>query len=126
MNFEEALVVEFDSISLITGKVFPLYTGEGIDPPFLVYVSSEGLYDRTLTEFFQSKTIECEIHIVGNDYEELKTIEREVIAKIISFSNRQLGGTGPLIKSVGYDQPEEMYEGETNLYRASFDMRVRI
>jgi hypothetical protein len=126
MNFEEALVVEFDSISLITGKVFPLYTGEGIDPPFLVYVSSEGLYDRTLTEFFETRTIECEIHIVGNDYEELKAIEREVIAKIISFSNRVLGGTGPLIKSVGYDQPEEMYEGETNLYRASFDMRVRI
>lgn len=127
MDFEEALVLEFNKIPLITGKVYPVFTGEGVDPPFLVYVSSEGTYERTLTEFTGMKTVECEIHVVGNSYEEMKTIIKEVISTIISFRQRVIGGVGgPFVHTLAYEQPEEMFEGDTWIYRASFDMTVRI
>jgi hypothetical protein len=126
MNLEEALVVEFGSIPEIIGKVFPLYTGEGVEPPFLVYVSSEGKYDSSLNEFYTTREISVEIHIVGQDYSELKSVERQVIDKIVSFRGRAIGGSGPFVYTLQYDQPTEMFEGETHIYRASFDMRVRI
>jgi hypothetical protein len=127
MEFEEALVVEFNKIPLITGKVYPVFTGEGVDPPFLVYVSSEGTQERTLTEFTGMKTIECEIHAVGNTYEEMKTLIKAVINTIITFRQRKIGDdSGPFLYTVRYEQPEEMFEGDTWIYRASFDMTVRI
>ena len=127
MDLEEALVIEFDTISGITGKVYPLFTGEGVDPPFLVYVSSEGTYERTLTEFTGMKLIECEIHVVGSNYGEMKSILKDVIEKIISFRQRQIGGVdGPFVQTLQYDQPEEMFEGDTWIYRASFDITLRI
>lgn len=127
MDFEEALVTEFNTISQIEGKVFPLFTGEGVDPPFLVYVSSEGEPERTLTEFTGMKHVSCEIHVVGQSYEEMKSILKEVIAKITSFRRRNIGdATGPFIHTLRYEQPEEMFEGDTWIYRASFDMSVRI
>lgn len=127
MNFEEALVIEFGSIEAITGKVFPLYTGEGVEPPFLVYISSEGSSEKSLTQFYDTRVISCEVHIVGNSYGEMKAIEREIIDIIKSFRNRVIGGIGgPFVHTVGYEQPSEMFEGDTQIYRASFDMRVRI
>jgi hypothetical protein len=126
MILEEALVVEFDTIPEISGKVYPLYTGEGVEPPFLVYLSSEGKYDSSLNEVFTTREITVELHIVGRDYVELKTIERAVISKIISFRGRVIGIDGPMIRTMQYDPPSEVYEGETNIYRASFDMTVRI
>jgi hypothetical protein len=119
--------MEFGSIETLYGKVFPLYTGEGIEPPFLVYVSSEGSSEKSLTQFYDTKVISCEVHIVGNSYGEMKAIEREIIKIIQSFRNRVIGGIGgPFVHTVGYEQPTEMFEGDTHVYRASFDMRVRI
>jgi hypothetical protein len=127
MNFEEALVHEFNKIPLIQGRVFPVFTGEGVDPPFLVYVSSEGTYERTLTEFTGMKLIECEIHVVGKTYGEMKAIIKDVIATIISFRGRIIGDlSGPFVHTLAYEQPEEMFEGDTWIYRASFDMTLRI
>jgi hypothetical protein len=127
MDFEEALVNEFVGIEGLADKVFPLFTGEGVHPPFLIYISSEGKRTQTLTDFLIDRLIEVEIHVVANNYSELKTIEKEVVDTIISFQDRTIGGEGgPYVLMVDYDQPTEMYEGDTQIYRASFDMRVRI
>jgi hypothetical protein len=126
MNFEQALVVEFGSIPTLNGRVFPLFTGEGIEPPFLIYVSSSGRHDTTLNEFLPTKEINLEIHVVGRNYGEMKTLINQVLDKILTFRNRVIGNAGPFIKMVGYEQPTELFEGETGIYRASFDMRVRI
>jgi|SRR3954453_708880 hypothetical protein len=127
MDFEEALVNEFVGIEGLADKVFPLFTGEGVHPPFLIYISSEGKRTQTLSDFLIDRLIEVEIHVVANNYSELKTIEKEVVDTIISFQDRTIGGEGgPYVLMVDYDQPTEMYEGDTQIYRASFDMRVRI
>lgn len=127
MDLEEALSLEFETIPQIQGKVFPLFTGEGIDPPFLIYIPSEGTPERTLNEFTGMKVVECQIHVVGGSYEEMKTILKEVMTKIISFRGRVIGASGgPFIHTLRYEQPEEMFEGETWIYRASFEMTIRI
>jgi hypothetical protein len=126
MDFEEALVHEFNKIPMIQGKVFPVFTGEGVDPPFLVYVPSEGTYERTLNDFTGMKVIECDIHVVGKTYSQMKSIIKEVITTIISFRGRTIGVGGPFIHTLRYEQPEEMFEGDTWIYRASFDMTLRI
>jgi hypothetical protein len=126
MNFEEALVVEFNLILGLENKVFPLRATEGIDPPFLLYISSDGEQLQTLTGFHESIAITCEIHVIANYYAELKQLTKAVIESIKSFQGRVIGIDGPLIKSVFYEQPTEMYEPEVRFYRASFDLRVRI
>jgi len=48
MDFEQALVHELSSITALNGKVFPLSAKEGTNPPFVLYVSSEGKKIQTL------------------------------------------------------------------------------
>lgn len=126
MNFEEALVYELETIPGLNDKVFPLYASEGEEPPFVIYISSEGEPAQTLEGFSKSILIQCEIHIVGNSYSEMKSITRQIVAILQSFFGRTIGIDGAFIKSISYEQPEEVIEREVNLYRSSFDIKVRI
>jgi hypothetical protein len=125
MNFEEALVVELSSISGLINKVFPLSAPEGVNPPFVVYVSSEGVQDKTLEGYLDSKEIVCELHIVHSSYGNLKPLTKQVLAKLQSFCGRNIGVNGPFIKNFTYDTPAEIFEREVNLYRSSFDITVK-
>jgi hypothetical protein len=125
MNFEEALVEEFNTIPNILDKAFPLMAPEGIKPPFIVYVSSEGVQDKTLQGYLSSKEVVCEIHVVHSNYNNVKSLSKQVISKIQSFYGRTIGTDGPFIQNVTYEKPTEVYEKEVNLYRSSFDLTVK-
>ena len=126
MNFEQALVVEFNTITELENKVFPLYATEGIKPPFLIYVSSEGEQVKTLDGFTLFTEIACELHVVAYSYSQMKDLARKVMAKVQNFLGREIGDSEVRIKSISYDQPEEVYEEEIKYYRSSFDVRFKI
>lgn len=126
MNFEQALVSEFSTIEKLNDRVFPLYALEGIKPPFLIYVSSDGNKIQTLGGFTLATEITCEIHVVSMSYAEMKSILSDVLIKIRSFLGRNIGIAGPLIKSVDYEQPTEVFDKSVNYYRGAFDLKVRI
>lgn len=125
MNFEEALASELDSIEGLEGKVYPMGAKEGVKPPFVIYVSSEGVQDKTLDGYLTSKEIDCEIHVVHKKYANMKTLTKLVLAKLQTFYGRSIGTDGPFIKGFSYEKPVEVHEKEVQLYRSSFDIHVR-
>ena len=126
MNFEQALVVEFNTITELENKVFPLYATEGIKPPFLIYISSEGEKVQTLDGFTLSKEIKCELHVLAYSYSQMKDLSRKVMIHVQNLLGRQIGNSEVKIKSLSYDQPEEVYEEEVKYYRSSFEVRFKI
>ncbi|MEH7503287.1 DUF3168 domain-containing protein [Neobacillus drentensis] len=126
MNFEEALKSELNSITGLEDKVFPVFAEEGIKPPFVIYVSSEGQQDKTLDGYLISKEIECEIHVIHSNYSKMKNLTKDALSKLQTFYGRAIGVDGPFIKSLSYDKPIEVHEKEVKLYRSSFDIRVRL
>jgi hypothetical protein len=126
MNFEEGLVYELQSISGLEGKVFPLNATEGTNPPFVIYVSSEGEQLKSLDGTIEDLSdVTCEIHVVAETYEKLKSLLKAVIDKLQSFFGRPIGVDGVSIKSFSMTEPIEGSDEELDYKRSSFEIRVR-
>ena len=125
LNFEEALTAELEAITGLTDRVFPLNATEGLEPPFIVYISNNGEEIMDLGGFSGMYELNAEIHVVAEDYEELKSLEKQVLDKVKSFWGRSIGDGGPLIKSITLTEPIESHENELGYDRVIFDMRVR-
>lgn len=126
MDFEDALTTELVSISGLTDKVFPLVakgkkkTGNPtpIVVPYLIYKSSEGLEEKSLTGYdLDIKRVDCEINIIHKSYDDMKILTRLVLAKVLSFQSRVIGTGGPYIQNVIYENPVELYEEKPDLNR---------
>ncbi|WP_066316960.1 DUF3168 domain-containing protein [Bacillus sp. FJAT-29814] len=125
MNFEEALRAEFETIPGLSNKIFPLAAPEGEKAPFLIYVSSDGIPDKSLQGYLSTREVVCEIYILHDSYASMKALTKAVVAKIISFQGRVIGENGPFIQNATYDDPVKRYEKEISLYRSAFDLRVK-
>jgi|SRR4051812_15108033 hypothetical protein len=125
MNFEEALVYELSEIAEIRDKVFPLSAPEDSEPPFVIYVSSEGVKVQTLEGFSDLTEVTFEIHVTTIDYSLLKSLTKQVMDKIFSFYSRAIGEAGPFIKSVTIDEPAETKIADVDYNRCAFDCHIR-
>jgi|RhiMethySRZTD1v2_1073278.scaffolds.fasta_scaffold670685_1 hypothetical protein len=125
MDFEKALAYELQTIPDLQGKVFPQTAEENIKPPFVVYVSSDGENIMTLSGPTEMTELTCEIHVVAETYEQLKSLVPTIINRTKTFFQRTIGRNGPLIKSVSHIEPVEEIDNNANYYRSSFDIRVR-
>ena len=114
MAFEESLRVDLMTIPELVNKVFPLVAPEGVKTPYVVYVSSEGLEDRTLQGYQASKVVDCELHITSDSYGAMKDLTKKVLTKVKSNLN------------LSYDRPVELYNNEVQLYRTVLEITVRI
>lgn len=125
MNFEEALVYELKTIGGLENKVFPLTAPDNEEPPFVVYVSSEGEQTQTLEGYHDLTSVTCEIHVVAGSYESLKGYSKLVIDKLQTFYGRPIGEGGPVIKYLGMGEPVEGKEADKDYNYSSFDIHVR-
>ncbi|CEG26010.1 tail completion protein gp17 [Bacillus sp. B-jedd] len=126
MNFEEALRQELSDIASLNNKVYPLVAPEGTEAPYVVYVSSEGIQDKSFDGYLQTRTVDFEMNVFAGKYSNLKALTKEVIAKIVSFQGREIGTRGPVIQNVTYHKPVEAYDKDTKLYVSVFDIKVKI
>jgi hypothetical protein len=124
MSLEAAMREELTAISGLTNKIFPVSAPENTATPYLVYLSSEGVNDRTLSGFLSSKTVSVELNILSDTYESLKTITSGVIQRLQSFAGRTIGTAGPYVQEIVIDAPIEAFEDKTKLYIATFEIRV--
>jgi len=120
MSFEPALAQELKTIPELQNRVYPLYAPEanaeqGV--PYLIYASSEGLRDKTLSGYLESKEVRGELNIIARRYGDMKAITRLVIALLVDMIGRKIGTDGPYIKDISYQHPVEMYEPQPDLYR---------
>jgi hypothetical protein len=125
MVFEEALVYELETISGLNDKVFPLSAPEDTEPPFIIYVSSEGKKVRSLEGYSDLTEVTFEIHVTTIHYSDLKSMTKLVMDKINSFYSRAIGVNGPVIKSVSIDEPVESKVEELDYNRCAFDCHIR-
>lgn len=125
MDFEQALAYELQAINGLSGKVFPQNAEEETEPPFVVYISSEGEPIMTLSGPTDMTELTCEIHIITESYEQLKSLTKAVLDRIRSFFQRAIGQNGPRILSVSHVEPVEDIDNNLNYHRSSFDIRVR-
>jgi hypothetical protein len=127
MYFEEALKTELMSIDGLSNKVFPLTAIEGVETPYIVYISSEGLQEKYFEGYSDSKEIKAELHILSNEYPSLKDMTRQVISKVISFQSRVIGGVdGVMVYDVTYDKVTEQYIPELFQFLCVIAISVRI
>ncbi|MCP8969723.1 DUF3168 domain-containing protein [Ectobacillus ponti] len=126
MLFEEALRAELSALDGLNNKVFPLNATEGTAPPFVVYVSNNGVQDKTLSGYLSTREVECEINIIHGTYSSMKALSQQVLEKILSFQGRIIGGqNGILIRNVTYHSPVELYESEILCYRSVLEVKFR-
>lgn len=127
MSFESGLREELNNVSGLSNQIFPVIAPEGAPTPYLVYESSEGLNDKTLTGFLSSKTIDCGLNIVCSSYSSLKTITPGVILRLQSFLGRAIGTSGIVVQNLTFEgEPHEMYDSESKLYRCIIEFTARI
>lgn len=127
MDFEQALVAELSSITALNGKVFPMSASEGTNPPFVLYVSSEGEKVQTLGGYVDTnKELTCTLHVVAQDYEGLKGLIKSVIDKVTSFFGRPIGVNGPVVKALNYTEPTEMYNEQLDFHSSTFEIKVNL
>lgn len=126
MDFEQALVHELSSITALNGKVFPMTASENTNPPFCLYVSSEGEKIQTLGGYVDGKELNCTIHVVSQTYDGLKSLIKQVLDKVSSFFGRAIGINGPIVKSFHYTEPTETFDEELDIHSSTFDIKVNL
>lgn len=127
MHFEEALKNELNNVSGLSGKVFPLNVIEGIKAPFLVYQSSDGIMEKTLSGFVVSTEIIGNMYIVHTSYTSMKDMSNAVISALQGFQGRVIGGTGGVrVYDVTYERVHESYDPQLFYYQCELEFKVRI
>lgn len=127
MEFEPALRQELMTIPSLKNRIYPLTAPDASKNngvPYIIYVSSEGIYEKGLDGYYSSKEVQVEVNIISDSYGEMKSITKDVMALIISFEQRKIGTDGPFIQEVTYQQPRELYEAQPDLYRCLIDFEV--
>jgi hypothetical protein len=125
MDFEQSLVYELQTITGLSGKVFPHAAEENTKAPFVIYISSDGEKIMTLQGPTDMTELTCEIHIISDSYQNLKSLTKAVLDRVRSFFARSIGDNGPIIKSISHVEPIEDIDTSMNFHRSSFDIRVR-
>lgn len=126
MDFEQALVHELSTIPVLNGKVFPLSAKEGTNPPFILYVSSEGEKVQTLAGYNDSKEVNVTVHVIAQTYDDLKNLTKQVIDKLASFFGRAIGIEGPIVKGFEYNEPSEEFNEELDFHSSAIDVKVNL
>lgn len=127
MNFEAALTLELKTIAALSNRVYPLTAPEataGNGVPYLIYVSSEGRRTKTLDGFHTSKHVSGELNVIAARYADMKALTANVIDLLIGMEQRVIGIGGPFIQELTYDDPVELYEEQSQLYRCLIDFEV--
>lgn len=127
-DFEAALRQEIvDAVPALGGRVYPLFAPEAVKKngvPYLIYGSSEGLRDKSLDGYMESKEVRGELNVIADRYADMKAITRQVVALLIGFEGRRIGADGPFIEAVEYQMPVEMYESQPDLHRCVVEFSV--
>lgn len=125
MTFEAALKAELITIPDLTDKVLPIRAPEATGAPYLIYTTSVGEYDKSLGGYHKSKSVAVELNVIHSSTTKLRALTREVMALVMTFEGKTLGGTGPVVDELVFDgDGVEMYEPQADLYRKVINVRV--
>lgn len=125
MVFEIAMVEELGSILKLKDKCYPLIAPKDSTGPFLIYRKMSLDYVKTLSGFNGKCTGEYEFALISRTYEELQELTNDVIEKIKSLLGRYIGTSVLLIEAVDIYHKGDVYELNSEFYRANLVMKVK-
>lgn len=119
MTFEEGLVIELNSISGLSSKVYPAIGGEKVTAPHLIYIQNASGDGRL--EDLQGHEglieVEYQLDVYNSTYSSLKTLLALVISEIKTFQFTNIGISGPYIQHCKILEDFTVYDEAVNLYR---------
>lgn len=125
MDFEQGLRAELITVSGLTNKVFPVNAPEGTAAPYATYETGDHHADKAHDGHMTSGTLQCNVDVFGATYSSMKTTSRAVVAEIKTFIGTKIGGSGPTIQNLTFDEYlPELYEPNVSLYRKSIGFTV--
>lgn len=124
MELHEALKIEMESISGLSGKVFPISAPEGAKAPYMTYKLSGNNREQGLNGILGLIKSNCELNIYHATYNTLKAIKKSAVQIIKTFGQRSIGNAGPYIQQVEIENDFETYENEVRLYRGIIEINL--
>lgn len=124
MAIRKALKYEFNTISTLSSKVFPIQAQEGQEVPYLTYQLQDN--DRVMVQngFDGLTTVQFEIDMFQKTYSDLIALKLLVIAKVKSFLFRNIGEESLYCQSCEIDDEYEDFDDDTKLYHGQFTMNI--
>jgi len=124
LNFEVDLINTIQKVNDLKNKVYPLSALKGAKAPYAFFLSSEGLPDRTLDGYGDTKAIEVELSIVHSSYDGMKRLTRLVMNEIAQCEAGLMGSTQ--VNEITYETPAELYEKQVEMYRCVIDYKFYV
>jgi hypothetical protein len=134
MNLEDALSIELRSITEFSKEkdettiynIYPLNAPEGVEAPYLVYLSGELMEVKSLDGFISYGNVNIELNILALEYSDMKDLSKKVLTLIKTFLKRKIGDDGPYIQNLTLDPDSpEMWEEQVKLYRKIISFNIK-
>lgn len=120
---EKALRYELNKIPELTNKIFPTNAPEGVNPPYLVYITRQRPL-KDLGGTTKDREAYVMLNVLCSSYAQMKEITSKVEKLVISFPLRKIGENGPYIEDVTLDDITETYENELKLQRGIIPFKI--
>lgn len=124
MELHEAIKIELESASGLSGKVFPLNAPEGALTPYCTYKQSGSERENGLFGMVPLMKCEFQFDAYHISYNSLESIKKSLIQLIKTFNQRNIGGSGPYIQQVEILNDFEAYESNIKLYRGIIELNL--
>jgi hypothetical protein len=126
MNFDEGLKAELTAIAELKDKVFPLAAASEAVAPYLVYKRGETVYNRSLSGMSKDTVSSVySLALITKTYGTLQTISSSITDKLMSFQDKQVGESGPLILDIDPKILGDNYVPEHDEYRCDIEITVK-
>ena len=124
LDIEESMVIELQSISGLSSKIFPIMAQRDTSIPYLTYNLNENERTRTILTHDGLIDARYQFDIFHNSYSSLKALSDLVIAKLKTFALKKLASTGVYCQKCDILDEVRTYDEETLLYQCTIDILI--
>ncbi|NCB52283.1 MAG: hypothetical protein EOM54_10430 [Clostridia bacterium] len=118
----EVFVAKLNTVTEISGEIYPATSKEHKKAPFLVYLQTEGAERDSLGGWLGDQTDGYEFNVLASTYLSMKSIARKVIAAMKAL--QQTTTDGLYIQAIYIDQnAPELWEDQPGLYRKIINVK---
>lgn len=120
---EKALRYEFNKISELENKIFPMNAPEGQKPPYLVYITRKKPL-KDLDGVTEERECYLMLNILCASYSQMKYITKKIQDIIIRFPMKSIGEENLYIQDIDFADITENYEDQLKLHRGIIPFTV--
>lgn len=124
MKISKAIHYEFNSVSILDGKVSPVMCADDWVAPYLAYRTTDNEVMKTQTKFEKLNMVQFELDFYHNSYSQLMTLKGLVIDKAKSMLLSTIGEESLFCQDIDIDDEYEDYDYDTNLFHGQITINI--